>query len=359
MWTAFSIIFFLVLNPISPLMFEGGKHMRKINKMVYCCFIGFVALALAGCNDSGDDKIIRVTDNQFDSQGLHNAIAKIIVEKGFEDYTFETSTGSSTMNWQSIIAGDIDLDIESWTENVATYEEDVKSGDIVDVGVLVPDSQQGYYVPRYVVEGDKERGIEAVAPDLKTVADLKNYSHLFMDDENPDKGRVYGAIPGWMIDEVLFKKFEYHNLGENYTYFRVGNEATLFASLASAYNLKEPWVGYCYEPTWVAGKLDLIRLTDEPYNEKDYQDGKTDFPLQKLKIVSNGNFKEKAPEIHTFFSKFQTGSEIVNAGLAYMDDKQATHEEAAIWLLKENDKLLDDWLKPDQAKKVREYLESK
>lgn len=336
--------------------------MRKIKKIFYFCLIGFMAFGLIGCGDSEDDKVIRVTDNQFDSQGLHNAIAKIIVEQGFEGYTFETSTGSSTMNWQSIISGDIDLDIESWTENVATYKDDVKNGDIVEVGVLVPDSQQGYYVPRYVVEGDQERGIEAVAPDLRTVADLKKYSHLFKDDENPDKGRVYGAIPGWMIDEVLYKKFKFHNLDENYSYFRVGNEATLFASLSSAYNRGEPWVGYCYEPTWIAGKLDLLRLTDTPYdkeNKQDYLDGKTDFPLQELKIVSNRDFKENFPELHTFFSKLQTGSKIVNAGLAYMDDNQASHEDAAIWLLKENDELLDNWLKPEQAKKVREYLESK
>ena len=109
---------------------------------------------------------IVVTDNGWDSQKLHNEIARIIVENAYDGYVLKTSTASSTMNWQAIIAGDVDLDIESWTDNVATYPKDVANGDIVDVGVLAPDSNQGFYVPRYVIEGDAKRGIKPMAPGL-------------------------------------------------------------------------------------------------------------------------------------------------------------------------------------------------
>ena len=34
------------------------------------------------------------------------------------------------------------------------------------------------------------------------------YSKLFVDEENPSKGRIYGAIPGWAVDEVMFKKYK-------------------------------------------------------------------------------------------------------------------------------------------------------
>lgn len=316
-------------------------------------------LVLVGCSSEESNKVITVTDNQFDSQSFHNAVAKIVVENGFDGYTLETSTGSSTMNWQSIISGDIDLDIESWTGNVATYEKDKENGDIVDIGILVPDSQQGFYVPRYVVEGDSERGIEAVAPDLKTVKDLEKYPDLFVNDENPDKGRIYGGIAGWMIDETLYAKYLYHGLDTQYEYFRLGSESTLFASLTAAYNKGEPWVGYCYEPTWIAGKLDLIRLTDVPYDPETYLDGGSDFPLQELKIVSNKSFKDDYPELVDFFSNYQTGSDIVNEALAYMDDNQASYEEAAIWMLKEHPELLDEWLTEEQADKVNDYLGKK
>jgi glycine betaine/proline transport system permease protein/glycine betaine/proline transport system substrate-binding protein len=312
----------------------------------------------AGCS-SGESRApvtITVTDNSFDSQTLHNAIARLVVEHAYDGYIFNESTASSTMNWQSIIAGDVDLDIESWTDNVASYPEDVAAGTIVDVGVLVPDSAQGLYVPRYVVEGDAQRGIDPMAPDLKTVQDLKKYPDIFKDDENPDKGRVYGAIPGWMVDEILYKKYEAYGLNETFNYVRLGSEASLFASLVAAYNLGESWVGYCYEPTWVAGKLDLILLEDTPYDEALLYDGLCAFPAQELKIVSSNQFAQKSPELLSFFQKYQTGSMMISQALAYLDETGSTHEETAIWLLKENDYLLDDWLPAENAGKLRDYL---
>lgn len=311
---------------------------------------------LSGCAPKSETVLIKATDNGWDSQMLHNEIARYIVENGFEGYDFETSTGSSTMNWQALLTGDIDLDIESWTDNVATYPEDLDSGAIVELGVLVPDSAQGLYVPRYVIEGDPARSIPALAPELKTVQDLKKYPQLFPDDEDKSKGRIYGSIPGWMADEVLYNKYTVYGLDEMYTYTRLGSEATLFASLASAYNLGEPWVGYCYEPTWVSGKLDLVLLEDAPYDPALFTEGKTEFPKQALKIVASKQFLEKAPDLVEFFKKYETGSTHISKALAYLDETGASHDEAAKWFLKENDVLLDQWLAAEPAKRVREAL---
>ena len=57
-----------------------------------------------------------------------------------------------------------------------------------------------------------KRGIKALAPDLKTVKDLARYAHLFKDPEDPSKGRLYGAIPGWSIDKILYLKYEAYGL---------------------------------------------------------------------------------------------------------------------------------------------------
>lgn len=318
-----------------------------------------VALLLAGCSGKKNDTItIVATDNGWDSQKLHNAIAKLVVERAYDGYEFEVSAASSTMNWQSIIAGEVDLDIESWTDNVASYPEDVANGDVIDVGVLVADSRQGLYVPRFVVEGDSARGLMPLAPELRTVEALKKYADVFPDDEDPKKGRVYGSVPGWMADEILYKKYEYYGLAEKFTYVRLGSEASLFASLVSAYNLGEPWVGYCYEPTWVTGKLDLILLEDAPYEKSLYMEGKCAFPAQQLKIVSSNKFEERAPDLVGFFSNYKTSSTLISAALTHLDETDETHEQTAIWLLKENDALLDQWLPAKNAAKLRAYLAS-
>lgn len=323
--------------------------------------------AFAGCQQAGQEPsggdvatepvTIIATDNSFDSQGIHNAIAKLVVENAFPGYTFTTSTASSTMNWQSMIAGTVDVDIESWTDNVATYPDDVANGDIIDVGILIPSAPQGFYVPRFVIEGDPDRGIEPLAPELRSVSDLAQYADVFPDAEDPTRSRIYGAIPGWMIDEVMYKKYEFYNLDEQYNYVRLGSEAALFASLVSAYNNGEGWVGYCYEPTWVAGKLDLVLLEDAPYDPDLYLEGQCEIPAQPLKIVCGKHFEEKVgPEVYSFFQKYQTSLELINGALNYLDENGATHEEAARWLLQENDELLDQWLPADKAELVRAAL---
>ena len=312
----------------------------------------------AGCASSAPVKII-LSDNGWDSQKFHYEVAKFIVENGFDGYIMDKSTGSSTLNWQAIIAGDVDLDVESWTDNVLSYEDDVKNGDIVPLGIIVEDSAQGFYVPRYVVEGDPERGIAPAAPGLKTVEDLKNYPKVFRDPEDADKNRIYGAIPGWMIDNIMYKKYEYYGLDQGYNYFRCGSEAVLFASLDSAYNLGEPWVGYCWEPAWITGKLDLILLDDAPFDPELYEKGGCEIPKQALRVVSSNKFASRAPDLVDFFSKYKTGSQKVSEALAYLEETNASHENSAIWFLKNNDSLLDQWLAPESAARVRKALADK
>ncbi len=327
--------------------------MRKTTKtIIMLCLAALMSASAAGAAV----KEIVVTDNGWDSQKLHNEIARLVVENAYDGYKLKLSTASSTMNWQAIIAGDVDLDIESWTDNVATYPKDVANGDIVDVGVLAPDSNQGFYVPRYVIEGDAKRGIKALAPNLKTVRDLAGYSEVFRDDEDKKKGRIYGSIPGWMADEILYKKYELYGLNKNYNYVRLGSEATLFASLVSAYNLGEPWVGYCYEPTWISGKLDIVLLKDEPYDRELFDKGGCEFPSQQLKIVSSRYFAKRAPDLLEFFKKYKTGSKLIAEALAYLDENKASHREAAKWLLRTNKNLLDEWLPKERADRVRAIL---
>ena len=42
-------------------------------------------------------------------------------------------------------------------------------GTVLDLGLNMEASEMSFLVPRYVIEGDPERGIEPMAPDLKSV----------------------------------------------------------------------------------------------------------------------------------------------------------------------------------------------
>ena len=107
----------------------------------------------------------------WDSIRFHNAVAGLVAESVF-GYTWEEISGSTPITHEALLAGDIDVHMEVWTDNLANYTGDLQAGRLVELGVNFDDNAQGLYVPRYVIEGDAQRGIEASAPDLKTVEDL-------------------------------------------------------------------------------------------------------------------------------------------------------------------------------------------
>lgn len=189
---------------------------------------GFLTLAFLGCGGN-DKKEVRFADAGWDSNKVHNAVAGFIIENAF-GYTWSEVPGSTPILHEAIKSGEIDVHMEEWTDNIPSYYPDLKSGLFQELGTNFDDNRQGIYVPKYV--------IETMAPDLKSVKDLPKYKELFKDSENPEKGRIYGAIPGWEIDNIMYKKYEAYGLDKDFVYFRPGSDAALSAAFTAAYEKK-------------------------------------------------------------------------------------------------------------------------
>lgn len=303
------------------------------------------------------DKTFVFADAGWDSIKFHNSVAQFIIENGF-GYKTEIMPGSSPATLQGLESGDIDIYMEIWTDNYKeSYEKMLNSGNALELGVNYDDNIQGIYVPTYVIEGDAERGIEPVAPDLKTVEDLKKYPELFKDKEDPSKGTIVGAIPGWEVDQIITEKIKSYGLDEYYNIFRPGSEAALSTSIVQAYQNGEPWVGYYWEPTWIMGMYDMTLLEEPEYNDKDWNDGyKTSFPSVRLTIAVNQSVDEEYPEIVEFLSNYKSSTELTNEALAYMQENDADSDEAAINFLKTHEDLWTEWLPEDIVEKVKEKI---
>jgi len=315
-------------------------------------------LCAAGFSGCGEVKrTIVFADAQWDSLVFHNAVAGIIAEAAYGFDSWSNMTGTTTILHEGIIKGDVDVHMEVWTDNIASYREDVNAGKLTELGVNFDDNRQGIYVPRYVIEGDPERGIEAVAPELRTVEDLKKYKDVFKDDEQPGKGRIYGAIPGWVIDTIMHNKYKHYGLDQDFVYFRPGSQAAMDTAFTSAYDKGKPIAGYYWEPTWLMGKYDFVLLEDAPYtNEEDYLAGKTACPSVVVTIAASNDFVEREPEFCEFLKKYKTSSALTSEALAYMQDTGKNHIETAKWFLTEHDELLNAWLDADKAQLVRDYI---
>lgn len=332
--------------------------MLKKLAFVFMLAAAFIMSACASDNSAQPKTAVTFSDAGWDSVKFHNAVAAYI---GRHAYNIEPKTisGSSSIVQAALLRGDIDVNMELWTSNVPTYEVDMATGKLVNLGVNFDDNKQGLYVPRYVVEGDAKRGIKPMAPDLKTVKDLARYAHLFRDPEYPDKGRIYGAIPGWEADKVFYKKYEAYGLDKNYIYFRSGSEAALNTAFVSAYAKGEPIVGFNWEPTWVSGKIEMLLLEDAPYNQASYKEGLTAAPSVPVCVVANVQLLDKAPDFAAFLKNYHTSSALTAEALAYIADNKATYDDAAVWFLRSHPELVAQWLPQDKAASVNEALSGK
>lgn len=331
-----------------------GYMKKKRTVAAVLAMVLTLGAGLAGC--STKSKEIVFADVGWDSVRFHNAVAGLVAESAF-DYSWTEMPGSTPIMHEALKSGEIDVNMEEWTDNLATYHEDRDAGLFKDLGTNFGDNTQGFYVPRYVIEGDPERGIAPMAPDLKTVQDLKKYADVFPDDEKPGKGRIYGAIPGWEINEVMQKKVQYNGLDSQYNYFQPGSDSALSAAFTSAYEKGDPIVGYYWEPTWLTGKYDLVLLEDTPYVDLEkFKAGETACPSVDVTVGVSNQFYEAEPEFCEFLEKYKTSSALTSEALAYMQDTGADYGEAAKWFLTEHSEFIDQWLPEDKAAEVKGAL---
>lgn len=304
------------------------------------------------------NRTIVFADAQWDSIQLHNAIAGFIAVEAFGYGGWTELTGSTPVTHEGVVRGEIEVHMENWVENMDFYLPDVAAGRLHEVGLNFNDNAQGLYVPRFVIEGDPGRGIEPSAPTLRTVQDLARYAHVFPDAENPGRGRIYGAIPGWAADQIVTATFYYNELGNYFNLFRPGSDLALSAAFANAFERGVPIVGYYWEPTWLMGMYDFVLLENAPFtNEEDLHAGRVAFPSATVMITTSNQFAQDNPEFLEFLSRYRTNSAMISDALAHIQDTGANRNEAAKWLLINNPRLLDEWLDPDRAQAVRNALE--
>ena len=339
------------------------RKKRNMSLVIGILTLGTILGVMTGCSKNeasgeaeGKNTVI-FADAGWDSIRFHNDVAGFILEEGY-GYKTDVVPGSTAATFSGFRKGDIDVYMEVWTDNlIDVYPEAIDAGDIKEVSINFDDNAQGLYVPTVIIEGDKEKGIEPLAPDLKSIKDLEKYWEIFEDQEEPSKGRIYGSPPGWNVDTIMQAKVETYGLDKTFNYFSPGSDTGLSASLASAAEKDQPWVGYYWEPTWVLGKYDMTLLEEDPYDEEKWQNGYgSAFPPMPVTVCVYKDLEEDSPELVDFLSNYTTSSQITSDALAYMQDNDVETKEAAQWFLKEYEELWTSWVPADVAEKVKAAL---
>ena len=298
-----------------------------------------LSVAAEGQQDN-DSLTIVFADLSWDSVQVHNRIVAYIIENGLEGYKADFVPGDSVPTINAITQGDIDVDMESWQQNLReVYDKGIASGNLINLGKNLPDGPQGWWIPRYMVEGP-----DAVAPGLKSVTDLPRYAHLFTDPEDPSRGVIYGGVAGWGQLTTSEEFFDTYNLHDDFNMGIVGSQAALAASMVGSYKKGEPWIGYYWAPTAVMGKLDMIRLKGSEY------------PKADVDILVNKSMLDKAPDVVEILKNYSTTVDHCNKFLSEMDDNGWDAAQAAEWFLKNNESVWTEWVSSDAAEKVKAAL---
>lgn len=295
----------------------------------------------------------------WQSNAFHTAVAQKVLEAGYNCKT-DVLPGTTIPLLQGVAQGDIDVVMEVWKDNVTeVWNRGLRRGQVVELGTNFPDAVQGWYVPRYLVEGS-----DAVAPGLKAVSDLPVYKALFVDPEEPQKGRFYNCIAGWNCEVINSAKLKAYGLDDYFTNFRPGTGAALAAAIASAFIREKPIVTYYWGPTWVLGKYDMVMLDEPPYEAEvftalatsDYPVRATAYPVVEVVIGANRRFAEQAPTIIAFLKRYETDAALVSDALAYMEETAGTAEDAADHFLSTRFDLWSSWVDEPTASRIRESL---
>lgn len=327
-----------------------------------------LALGVAGATPASAceiDRPVVFAGLDWDSNAFHNALAGFILREGYGCKT-DIIPGSTLPLLTGMARGDIDVTMEIWIDNITVpWNEAVAAGQVKSVGTNFPDAVQGWFVPRYLVEGDTARGIEAKAPDLRSVGDLPRYKSLFRDPEEPDKGRFYNCILGWACEVVNTNKLAAYGLDAHFTNFRPGSGAALAAAIASAYKRGKPVVAYYWGPTWLMGAYDLVQLEEPAYDEAKWLAFSADpethpptaYPVVEVVIGVNTEFATQAPELIRFLTAYETSNRLVSEALAYLEtERGATAEDAALFFLRQHPDIWTGWVPDDVAARVNAAL---
>ena len=312
-----------------------------------------VAFALGSTASVADSKgLINFHEGDWTGNIINGKVVEIILteELGYEvEYKFLPAGPPA---WEAILAGDIDVAFEFWPsaspERHAYITEFGGDGSVAYFGETGLLGTSGWWVPRYVIEGDAARGIEAVAPDLKNWEQLNQYAELFATPETGSKGRLLACpIKAWQCgDEIRID-----NLKLNYESVLLGTEIAQWAELEAAYSRGQPLLIYSWTPHWTHAKYDLVRIRLPAYTDECWggaegfkPDYACDWPDDIPYNFGSKTLEARYPDAHHVITQFNLTNAQQTEMVYEVDVNEADVEETVRAWMAKNEDLWRAWL---------------
>jgi glycine betaine/proline transport system substrate-binding protein len=333
-------------------------RMRGLRAFLCLCLLGLASLsAMAQQTPCNAGNPVKLADQSWESATFTMHVVKAVLETAYGCKT-EVVPGTPAATESALAQNDLQIIAEIWTGRSPIIEKAAKAGDVRIVGdTLQGGAQQGWYVPDYVVHGDSARGIEAVAPDLKSWRDLPRYKQLFRDPEDPSKGRFLNCPSGWVCEQTNSRLLEIHDLNDDYTNFRAGTGAALDSAISAAYDRGVPILFYYWQPAGLMAKYKFAKVEQDVFNQECWDkivSGQgtlcsSDFLTAKLGIGVSTPFAQANPEIVAFLERLSFQAPLLNKMVLDMTESRAEGRDIAARFLRANPDIWHAWLPADAA----------
>jgi len=241
-----------------------------------------------------------------------------------------------------------DVVTELWLNSTSdVYTRLENEGRIVRLGaVLDPGGVEGWWIPRYLAEAHPElTSVEGVIANPALVG-----------------GRFNNCPEGWgcrVVNDNLIRALDLSSGGLEV--FNHGSGETLATSMAAAFENKEPWFGYYWAPTGLLGRYDMVKVRIGDIDEAIHANngnpqvdnpGVSDFPPAPVLTSVTADFREREPAVADMLSKMTFEVDVMNGLLAWMEENNATAEEAAVLFVTTMPEVWGGWLDDDARGKL-------
>lgn len=258
--------------------------------------------------------------------------------------------------------GQPDIAPEAWVDVLPDLvKKGIADGKLVVTGAALSDGgESGWWIPKYLADAH---------PEIKTIADALKRPDLFPDPEQTSKGAIFSGPQGWggtVITEQLFKAYQAEAAGFNLV--NTGSGPALDASMASAYQKKQGWLGHYWAPSAMLAKYEMVKLDfGVQYDQKAWSSCITvancpnptpsSWPVDHVyTLVSTRFHKSAGTEVNHYLQTRSWNNKTVGSVLAWMTDNQASGEDAAKYFLKTHPEVWTVWVTPEVVDKVQRAL---
>lgn len=302
-----------------------------------------LSLGLAGAAVADSDETIKIPINEWTGQHVSAHILGSLFQKA--GYSVEYVTAGAVPQFAAIAQGDLHLQPETWTNNVGDiYPKAVESGDIVVLGDLGLQPQEGWIYPPYM---------EEKCPGLPAYEALYDCAQAFAAADTFPNGRLitYPADWGTRSKDVVAQ------IGIPFAPVAGGSEGAMIAEIKAAVAAEEPMLMMFWQPHWLFAENEMNWVQwDAADGECVEESGQSKgnacgFQQASISKIAYKGFADAYPGANALFEAYSIDNNVQNAMMLEIDQKGRDIEEVVAEWVDANESVWAPWVAAADAAK--------